>query len=1053
MRYLPGDGTLTSSMIDGNGNGQSMTNAGMQSDSIRKAVDRARDTGRLDLSGLGLTDFPREANFVPHIHELLLGDNLLQKMPREIKYFSQLTVLNLDGNDLESLPQDIGALTNLQALHLDSNRLDELPAAIGRLANLRILTANSNEIRELPEELGLLVNLESLMLSNNQIASLPMELGRLRNLRRLWLDGNQITDLGQYVAGLERLQKLSARDNLLTRLPREVGKMRQLRTLTLSNNMLTALPPNIGQLENLEMLDLQGNILSSIPHEVGRLAVLRDLLLDNNKLNALPRALAPLLINGLTLSFSGNPVTDALIEIANRGADALASYLASLDDAVSQYEAKVMLVGEGNVGKTSLVAALHDEEFVSNRDTTHGIEIRSLSLRHPTRLLHMTLRTWDFGGQEVYRITHQFFFSKRALYLLVWSAREGQEQDEVEGWLSRIRLRVAGEASTIIIATHCSERNAEIDMSRLQQLYPGFIAGMHEIDNRTALGIAQLRQKIALEAARLPQMGQLISPRWIATRDDLERRAGTTPQISFSAFNEICRQHGVADREVRTLAELLHDLGQIIYYGDDEGLRDIVVLDPEWLTRAISYVLEDKLTREAAGMLDHRRLSSIWSRALGGTAYPAQYHRYFLRLMEKFDVSYRMADNEQASLVAQLVPHQRPSIPWQARSTIEQGKRALAMICRLSEPAPGLMAWLTVRHHQSSVGLHWRRGVFLRHPIAAYDSEALLDMRNSVTLALEVRAPSPDLFFNVLRDGVEHLIRTRWPGIKYRLFVPCPSINANGTPCCGEFPLEGLLGFRESGGVKHACLECLAEHDVSMLLTGFETQRGAPLAQLERLQLQVDNVAVGVRRLEEIAADTAQSVRRVLVLASTEVLDCPRLFTISSTSQKRMTRRAKSIYQDAYQLVLWCEHTGHWHPWQRATYELSEPKEWLTRVRPYAVVIYSALRVIVPVAAAVSELGFGDLHKAVEDDLSVMESLLQSLPIAAYDGVEENVPASGQLAPAEGEALRSFRVFLFQHDPARAFGGLRRVQGPSGEVLWVCPIHHSEYDPGLPDVP
>ena len=37
----------------------------------------------------------------------------------------------------------------------------------------------------------------------------------------------------------------------------------------------------------------------------------------------------------------------------------------------------------------------------------------------------MTLRTWDFGGQEVYRITHQFFFTKRALYMVVWSAREG----------------------------------------------------------------------------------------------------------------------------------------------------------------------------------------------------------------------------------------------------------------------------------------------------------------------------------------------------------------------------------------------------------------------------------------------------------------------------------------------------------------------------------------------------------------------------------------------------------------------------------------------------
>ena len=50
-----------------------------------------------------------------------------------------------------------------------------------------------------------------------------------------------------------------------------------------------------------------------------------------------------------------------------------------------------------------------------------------------------------------------------------------------------------------------------------------------------------------------------------------------------------------------TLAELMHDPRQIIYYGDDEGLRDFVVLNPEWLTKAISYVLEDEPTRKAAG--------------------------------------------------------------------------------------------------------------------------------------------------------------------------------------------------------------------------------------------------------------------------------------------------------------------------------------------------------------------------------------------------------------------------------------------------------------------
>src|SRR5580693_4278218 len=93
--------------------------------------------------------------------------------------------------------------------------------------------------------------------------------------------------------------------------------------------------------------------------------------------------------------------------------------------------------------------------------------------------------------------------------------------------------------------------------------------------------------------------------------------------------------------------------------------------------------------------------------------------------------------------------------------------------------------------------MHWRRGVFLRHPIAAYASEALLELRGSSELVVEVRAPSPDLYFNVLRDSIEDLITRRWPGLIYHLFIPCPG--NNGSPCPGQFRLDGLLRIRENG--------------------------------------------------------------------------------------------------------------------------------------------------------------------------------------------------------------------------------------------------------------
>jgi hypothetical protein len=201
----------------------------------------------------------------------------------------------------------------------------------------------------------------------------------------------------------------------------------------------------------------------------------------------------------------------------------------------------------------------------------------------------------------------------------------------------------------------------------------------------------------------LPQIGQLLSPRWIAARDEILARGKQEPQVAYEEFVAVCERHQVVGEEISTLAELLHDLGHIIYYGDDKGLRDIVVLNPEWLSKAIGYVLEDTATRQDGGVLDHARLNEIWQQP-NRSSYPTRHYPYFLRLMEKFDVSYRLRDDEHASLVAQLVPHERPNLPWDSRSPVPEGVRTLALVCQLDEPAPGLVAWLTVHHHRGSTG-------------------------------------------------------------------------------------------------------------------------------------------------------------------------------------------------------------------------------------------------------------------------------------------------------------------------------------------------------------
>ena len=380
--------------------------------------------------------------------------------------------------------------------------------------------------------------------------------------------------------------------------------------------------------------------------------------------------------------------------------------------------------------------------------------------------------------------------------------------------------------------------------------------------------------------------------------------------------------------------------------------------------------------------------------------------------------------------------------------------RSIVMVCRLSEPVPGLMAWLTVRHHHASTGKYWRTGVFLRDPIAAYSSEALMELRTPGQLVVDVRAPSPDLFFNVLRDSIENLIIHRWPGLNYELAIPCTTRSVDGQQCRGQFPLNGLLRYREQGGVSAHCWDCDCDQNLSTLLTGFDHRGLIPRPALEQLQEQLTDVVRGVRRLEGYAADTADNIRRILGAVTSEVTDCPRLFTVRREKPTGMQRLRPD--QLRHTVTLWCEHPGHWHPWPQAEYSLSQPREWLIRMAPYAILLFRALQLVAPIAEPVAGLLLtGEQLRHIQDELKLMAIVVEDLPSRQLEDQGE-VSASDTaipLSPAEGQALRGFRIWLFEHDHMRGFGGLRRVQSISGEFLWICPQHYVQYDPGLPRIP
>ena len=63
----------------------------------------------------------------------------------------------------------------------------------------------------------------------------------------------------------------------------------------------------------------------------------------------------------------------------------------------------------------------------------------------------VVFRTWDFGGQTEYYATHQYFLSKRSLYIVVWKITDGEKGvNEIQQWLINIQARAPNSPVVIV---------------------------------------------------------------------------------------------------------------------------------------------------------------------------------------------------------------------------------------------------------------------------------------------------------------------------------------------------------------------------------------------------------------------------------------------------------------------------------------------------------------------------------------------------------------------------------------------------------------------------
>jgi internalin A len=598
--------------------------------------------------------------------ELALGGMNLSEVPESIAYLTNLQVLYLVSNQLMSLPESIGQLTNLQTLDLSMNKLTRLPKSIGQLTSLHALDLSGNQLTRLPKSIGQLTNLHELSLSENQLTRLPKSIGQLTNLYELDLNWNQLMILPETTAQLTNLRILDLGFNKLMGLPESIAQLTNLQVLYLNSNQLINLPESITQLTNLQVLYLSDNQLINLSESITQLTNLQELHLSDNQLINLPESISQLTNLGW-LDLHGNDGLNLPPEILGptwqdvspkkalpaKPQEILDYYFRTLHGGKRPLnEAKLIFVGYGDVGKTSLVNRLVHKTFDKDSKKTEGIQITQWPIQLNGNE-DVRLNIWDFGGQEIMHATHQFFLTQRSLYILVLSGRQGHEDADAEYWLNLIQS-FSNESPVIIVLNKIKEHPFDVNRRGLQQKFPD-IKDFIETDCENGLGLDEMRLAIERETDRLKHLRDAFPASWFGIKDKLA--AMTENFITFERYRSLCNEQGETDgKSQNSLASFLHSLGIILNYNDDPRLQDTHVLSPHWVTKGIYTILNAETLANKKGELNVYDFATI----LDSTDYPSERHSFLFELMRKFELCVRFPDDEGRYLIPQLLDKQQP---------------------------------------------------------------------------------------------------------------------------------------------------------------------------------------------------------------------------------------------------------------------------------------------------------------------------------------------------------------------------------------------------------
>ncbi|MFL0116880.1 COR domain-containing protein, partial [Tenacibaculum maritimum] len=550
------------------------------------------------------------------------------------------------------------------------------------------------------------------------------------------------------------------------------------------SNEIEKLPLEIGNLKKITTLDLSFNNISELPDEICELTELRTLNLSGNNIIILPKSFSKLK-KLKELNLSGNPIGGVPVEISKQGLKGVLNYYLHLGSSVKLNEAKLLVVGQGAVGKTFLINKIINKSSEEPL-TTEGIDIYKWNLSckdNEGEEVAMRLNAWDFGGQEIYHSTHQFFLTKRSIYLFVWEARKDESLINFDYWLNIIKM-LSNSSPVIVVLNKIDERIKEIDEKSLKEKFPNIIS-FEKVSAKEGKNIESLVESIKKELIKLPHIGDKLPETWSKIREELEDLPDN--YISYERYIEICNSFGLDKSESKHLSNYFHDLGVFLHFVENPILKPIIFLKPEWATNCVYQILDIDEIITNFGAFDFDILEKYLEE------YNSQQIIYIIELMKKFELCLEL--NRGNFIIPELLKPSEPEIDFEIEDPISMEYKYDFM------PA-GIVPRLIVRLRDSLIkGKYWKSGLYVKHN---EDIGAAFGNQFSKTIKIKVSGESKATLLAIIKRELDIINETlNYPSHKTRIQCNCNKCISSNEP--HMFDYEYLMRAKKANKTKVEC--------------------------------------------------------------------------------------------------------------------------------------------------------------------------------------------------------------------------------------------------------